>query len=239
MHQIVIHRGVPGFVAIFVSAIAVEVNLLVGVLDLGGANDTDGNVLFPLAVGQVVHGLRFAATRLGLVLPLLHFEPEADHKGGTAQQQHQDQNNSGTHCNPWKLSTLTFSILLRDVHNDWPLGWFREQKLAVEPPISSSALTHITVVSLVASSPIVTRAVFTFADRGATVLSTVSRGTGARIVINSILAGPTIETRKGSTVIHIIITVSSREASWTLAYVGIPKINTLGTCQTVNRINDK
>lgn len=83
-----------------------------------------------------------------------------------------------------------------------------------------------------ASSPIVTRVVFTFADWSTTVLSIVSWGAGARIVINSILAGSTIQTRKGGTVIHIIITVSSSKTSLALAYVGISEINTLGSIST-------
>lgn len=131
MHQIVIHGWVSGFVAIFVSALTVEVYFLIGVLNLGGANDTYGNVLLPLAIGQVVHGLRFTPAGIRLVLPLLRFESDADDNGSATQQHHQDQNSSSTYCNPRELGTLTFSVLLSDVNNDRPLRWFREQKLAV------------------------------------------------------------------------------------------------------------
>lgn len=233
MHQIVIHRRVSDFVAIFIRVITVKVYLLICVFNLSSTNDTYGNVLLTLAVCQVVHGLSLTPAGIRLVVCFLHSEPDTDNHSSTAQQQHEDQDNPSADGDPGELGILAFGILLSEVNNDRSLRWLGEQKLAVEPTIASGTFTDIAVVSFVAGGPVVAGVVLTSAHWGAAVLPIVSRGAGAGIVIDTILAGPSIDTGKGGAVIHIIITVSPSESSLALAYVGIPQINALGSCKTL------
>lgn len=166
------------------------------------------------------------------MVPLLHPEPDADDHSCTPQQQHEHQNNPGADSDPGELGVLAFRVLLGEVNNDRSLRRLGEQKLAVEPAVPPGALTDIAVVSFVAGGPVVARVVFTSAHRGAAVLPIVSRGAGAGIVIDAILAGPSIDAGKGGAVVHIIITVSPSEASLALAYVRVPQIDALGSCKT-------
>lgn len=209
-----------------------KVYFFVRVFNLSGTNDTYGNVLLALAVRQVVHGLSLAPAGIRLVVPLLHPEPDADDHSSTPQQQHEDQNNPGTHSDPGELGILAFCVLLGEVDDDRSLRRLGEQKLAVEPTIPPGTLTDVAVVSFVAGGPVVAGVVFTSAHRGAAVLPVVSWGAGAGIVIDTILAGPSIDTGKGGAVIHVVITVSPSEASLALAYVRVPQIDALGSIST-------
>lgn len=166
------------------------------------------------------------------MVPLLHSEPDADDHSSTPQQQHEDQNNPSTDSDPGELGVLAFRVFFSEVNDDGSLGWLREQKLAVEAAVAAGTLTDIAVVSLVAGGPIVARVVFTSAHRGAAVLPVVSWGAGAGIVIDAILAGPSVDTGEGGAVIHVVIAVSPSEASLALAYVGVPQIDTLCSCNT-------
>lgn len=209
-----------------------KVYFLIRVFNLSGTNDTYGNVLLALAVRQVVHGLSLTPAGIRLVVPLLHSEPDADDHSSAPQQQHEDQNNPGADSDPGELGVLAFRVLLSEVNDDRPLRRLGEQKLAIEPAVPPGALTDIAVVSFMAGGPVVAGVVFTSAHRGAAVLPVVSRGAGAGIVIDAILAGPSVDAGKGGTVIHVIITVSPSEASLALAYVGVPQIDALGSCKT-------
>lgn len=209
-----------------------KVYFLIRVFNLSGTNDTYGNVLLALAVRQVVHGLGLAPAGVRLVVPLLHSEPDADDHGSAPQQQHEDQNNPGADGDPGELGILAFRVLLGEVDNDRSLRRLGEQKLAVEPAVPPGALTDVAVVSFVAGGPVVAGVVFASAHRGAAVLPVVSRGAGAGIVIDAILAGPSIDAGKGGAVIHVVIAVPPSEASLALAYVGVPQIDALGSCKT-------
>lgn len=209
-----------------------KVYFLICVFNLSGTNDTYRNVLLALAVCQIVHGFSLTPASIRLVVSLLHSEPDTDDHSSTPQQQHEDQNNASADGNPGELGVLAFRVLLSKVDDDRSLRRLGEQKLAVEAAIPSGTLTDIAVVSFMAGGPIVAGVVFASAHRGAAVLPIVSRGAGAGIVIDTILAGPSIDTGKGGTVIHVIITVSPSEASLALAYVGVTQIDALGSCKT-------
>lgn len=127
---------------------------------------------------------------------------------------------------------MVFSVLFSVVSCIMLLGLLREQELAVQSTISPGAFADISVVSLMARCPVVTRAVFASADWRAAVLAVVPWRTGAGIVIDPILAGATIGTRVGGTIIQVVITVSPAEAIQALADVGISKIDTVGTVGT-------
>lgn len=88
-------------------------------------------------------------------------------------------------------------------------------------------LADVMIISFMASRPVVARVVEAFTERDVAVLPIKSRQTGAGVVINSILTCSTIKTRQTRTVVSINITVSAHEAIATLAYVGIPNVNTL------------
>lgn len=233
MHQIVIHGWVSNFVAIFIRVITVKVYFLICVFNLSGTNDTYGNVLLTLAVRQVVHGLCFAPAGVWLVVPLLHLKPDTDNHGGAPQQQHEDQNNPGTHRDPGELAVLALRVLLSEVNDHRSLRRLGEQELAVEPAVAPSTLTHVAVASLVAGGPVVAGVVLTSAHWGAAVLPIVSGGAGAGIVIDPILAGPSVDAGEGGAVVHVVITVSPSEASLALAYVRVPQINALGSCKAL------
>lgn len=209
-----------------------KVYFLICVFNLSGTNDTYGNVLLALAVCQVIHSLSLTPAGIRLVVPLLHSEPDADDHSSTPQQQHEDQNNPGADGDPGELRVLAFRVLFGEVDDDGSLRWLREQELAVEAAVAPGTLTDIAVVSLVAGGPIVARVVFASAHRGAAVLPVVSWGAGAGIVIDAILAGPSIDTGEGGAVVHVVITVSPSEASLALAYVGVPQINALRSIST-------
>lgn len=209
-----------------------KVYFFVRVFNLSGTNDTYGNVLLTLAVRQVVHGLSLTPAGIRLVVPLLHPEPDADNHSSTPQQQHEDQNNPSAHSDPGELGVLAFCVLLGEVNDDRSLRRLGEQKLAVEPTVPPGALTDVAVVSFVAGGPVVAGVVFTSAHRGAAVLPVVSWGAGAGIVIDAILAGPSIDAGKGGAVVHVVIAVSPSEASLALAYVRVPQIDALGSCKT-------
>lgn len=233
MHQIVIHGWVSNFVAIFIRVITVKVYFLICVFNLSGTNDTYGNVLLTLAVRQVVHGLCFAPAGVRLVVPLLHLKPDTDNHGGAPQQQHEDQNNPGTHRDPGELAVLALRVLLSEVNDHRSLRRLGEQELAVEPAVAPSTLTHVAVASLVAGGPVVAGVVLTSAHWGAAVLPIVSGGAGAGIVIDPILAGPSVDAGEGGAVVHVVITVSPSEASLALANVRVPQINALGSCKAL------
>lgn len=166
------------------------------------------------------------------MVPLLHSEPDTDNHSSTPQQQHEDQNNPSADSDPGELGVLAFRVLFSEVNDDGSLRWLREQKLAVEPTVPPGTLTDIAVVSFVAGGPVVARVVFASAHRGAAVLPIVSWGAGAGIVIDAILAGPSVDTGEGGAVVHVIFAVSPSEASLALAYVGVPQIDALGSCKT-------
>lgn len=209
-----------------------KVYFLICIFNLSGTNDTYGNVLLALAVCQVIHSLSLTPAGIRLVVPLLHSEPDADNHSSTPQQQHEDQNNPSADGDPGELGVLAFCVLFSEVNDDGSLRWLGEQKLAVEPAVAPGTLTDIAVVSFVAGGPIVARVVFASAHRGAAVLPVVSWGAGAGIVIDAILAGPSIDTGEGGAVVHVVITVSPSEASLALADIGVPQIDTLGSCKT-------
>lgn len=209
-----------------------KVYFLICVFNLSGTNDTYGNVLLALAVRQVVHGLGLAPAGIRLVVPLLDSEPDADDHSSTPQQQHEDQNNPSADGDPGELGVLAFRVLLGEVDDDRSLRRLGEQKLAVEPAVTPGALTDVAVVSFMAGGPVVAGVVFASAHRSAAVLPVVSWGAGAGIVIDTILAGPSVDAGKGGAVVHVIITVSPGEASLALAYVGVPQIDALGSCKT-------
>lgn len=209
-----------------------KVYFLICIFNLSGTNDTYGNVLLALAVCQVIHSLSLTPAGIRLVVPLLHSEPDADNHSSTPQQQHEDQNNPSADGDPGELGVLAFCVLFSEVNDDGSLRWLGEQKLAVEPAVAPGTLTDIAVVSFMAGGPIVARVVFASAHRGAAVLPVVSWGAGAGIVIDAILAGPSIDTGEGGAVVHVVITVSPSEASLALADIGVPQIDTLGSCKT-------
>lgn len=209
-----------------------KVYFLIRVFNLSGTNDTYGNVFLSLAVCQVVHGLSLAPAGIRLVVPLLHSEPDTDDHSSTPQQQHQDQNNPCADSDPGELGVLAFCVFLSEVDDDGSLRWLREQKLAVEPAVPSGTLTDVAVVSLMAGGPVVAGVVFASAHRGAAVLPVVSWRAGAGIVIDAVLASPSVDAGKGGTVVNVVIAVPPSEASLALAYVGVPQINTLGPCKT-------
>lgn len=209
-----------------------KVYFLICVFNLSGTDDADGDVLLALAVRQVVHGLRFTPAGLGLVVPLLHLQPDADDDGGATQQQHEDQNNPGAHCDPGKLAVLALCVLLSEVNDDRPLRWLGEQELAVEAAVAPSALAHVAVASLVAGGPVVAGVVLASAHRRAAVLPVVSWGAGAGVVVDPILTGPSIDAGEGGAIVHVVVTVPASEASLALAYVGVPQVNALGSIST-------
>lgn len=209
-----------------------KVYFLICVFNLSGTNDTYGNVLLTLAVCQVIHSLGLTPAGIRLVVPLLHSEPDAHNHGGTPQQQHEDQNNPSADGDPGELGVLAFRVLFSEVHDDGSLRRLGEQELAVEAAVAPGTLTHIAVVPFVAGGPIVARVVFASAHRGAAVLPVVSWGAGAGVVIDAILAGPSIDTGEGGTVVHVVIAVPPSEASLALADIGVAQIHTLGSCNT-------
>lgn len=212
-----------------------KVYFLICVFNLSGTNDTYGNVLLALAVCQVVHRLGLAPAGIRLVVPLLHSEPDADDHSSTAQQQHEDQNNPSADSDPGELGVLAFRVLFSEVDDDGSRRRLREQELAVEAAVATGTLADIAVVSFVAGGPIVARVVLASAHRSAAVLPVVSWRAGAGIVIDAVLAGPSIDTGEGGAVIHVVIAVSPSEASLALADIGVPQIHTLGSCRKEGR----
>jgi len=213
----------------------VKVYLLICVFNLSGTDDTYGNVLLALTVRQVVHGLSLAPAGVRLVVPLLHPEPDADDHSGATQQQHEDQNNPGADGDPGELGVLAFRVLLSEVNDDRSLRRLGEQKLAVEAAVAAGTLADVAVVPFVARGPVVAGVVFASAHRRAAVLPVVPRRAGAGVVVDAVLAGPAVDAGKGGAVVHVIVTVSPREASLALAYVGVPQVDALGSCKTWNR----
>lgn len=209
-----------------------KVYFLICVFNLSGTNDTYGNVLLALAVCQVVHRLGLTPAGIRLVVPLLHSEPDADHHGSTPQQQHEDQNNPSADSDPGELGVLAFRVLFSEVDDDGSLRRLREQELAVEAAVAAGALADIAIVPFVAGGPVVAWVVFAPAHRGAAVLPVVSWGAGAGVIIDAILAGPSIDTGEGGAVVHVVVTVPPSEASLALADIGVPQIHTLGSCKT-------
>lgn len=117
-----------------------EVCLLVGVLDLRGPDDADGDVLLAPAAGQVVHGLRLPPAGVCRGPALLQPQPHADHRGGTAQQQREDQHHARPNGHPGERAGLALHVLLREVHHHGARGRLGEQELAVGAPVAPGTL---------------------------------------------------------------------------------------------------
>ena len=233
LQQVVAHGGVSSLEAVFLRAgLGVKVCLFVGVLDLCGPDDTNRDVLLPLAVGQVVHGFCLPPAGVCGGPALLQPQPHADHRGGTAQQQRKDQHHTRPNGHPGEWAGLALHVLLREVHHHGAWGRLGEQELAVGAPVASGALTQVAEGPLVAGGPIVAGCMLTPADGGTAVPARVPGGAGAGVLVHAIPAGAPVGTRGGGTVVHVVITVPPREASLAAADVRVTEVHALRTWDT-------
>ena len=230
LQQLIAHGGVASLEAVLLGAgLRVEVHLLVGVLDLRGPDDADRDVLLPLAVGQVIHGLRLRRAGVGGRPALLQPQPNADHGGGAAQEQREDEDHARADGHPGERAGLALRELLGEVHHHGARG---QQELAVGAPVASGALAQVAEGPLVAGGPVVAGRVLTPADGGAAVPARVPGGAGAGILIRAVPAGAAVGTRGRGTVVQVVITMPPREAGLAAADVSIAKVYALCTWDT-------